>query len=169
MTSLDILKLNKIIQKFLIGFLLISVSFGLVQRSPQTKALQFGSGTSADMVISQNGNVGIGTTAPNSTLQVSGSLAVMVTTTNADITLGAGHYLTAIDASGANRNVALPAVSGCTGREYVIAKVDGGTNIVTITPAGSDTINGDASYVLRNPYEMVNIVSLGTQWLIESK
>ncbi|MDD5456088.1 MAG: hypothetical protein PHV30_03555 [Candidatus Margulisbacteria bacterium] len=120
-------------------------------------------------LIDESGNVGIGTTVPSSTLAISGSIAVKVTTPNADLTLDAGHYLVAMDASGAAKTVTLPSASGCVGRIYIIAKIDSSVNTVTVTRAGSDTVNGETSYVLRNIYETVQIVSLGNQWLVISK
>ena len=140
---------------------------GIGTTSPSTK-LEV-AGTVSANALQINGNVGIGTTAPNSSLSVSGSVSVKITNTNTDITLDSSHYVVAVDASGAARTVTLPAASGCTGREYIISKVDGTIKTVTVVRAGSDTVNGETSYVLRNSYELIKIVSLGTQWLIISK
>jgi len=140
---------------------------GIGTTAPSTK-LEV-AGTVSANALQINGNVGIGTTAPNSSLSVSGSVSVKITNTNTDITLDSSHYVVAVDASGAARTVTLPAASGCTGREYIISKVDGTIKTVTVVRAGSDTVNGETSYVLRNSYELIKIVSLGTQWLIISK
>ena len=67
--------INKI-KTAIILILYITVSFGLVQRSPVTRAVQFGSGSSTDIVISINGNVGIGTANPTEKLDISGKIAL---------------------------------------------------------------------------------------------
>lgn len=70
-----------------------------------------------------------------------------------------------IDASGDNEVVTLPAAS--TVKEFTIKKVDSSANTVTVTRAGSDTIDGATTYVLYAQYQSVTICSNGgTAWRI---
>jgi hypothetical protein len=75
-----------------------------------------------------------------------------------------------VDASGAARAITLLAASDTTGKKYIIQKTDSSTNAVTITRAGSDTINGATSTTLNTQYEMVEIISDGTSaWYITNR
>ena len=58
----------------------------------------------------------------------------------------------------------LPSASGISGRRYIIKNINVGT--CTVTPDGSETIDGAASYALSSQYDVVTIVSDGTNWII---
>jgi len=62
----------------------------------------------------------------------------------------------------------LPSGSGNTGKLYVIYDFSGAarTNPITITPAGADTINGAASYIINANNAVVWLQYTGTQWSI---
>ena len=62
----------------------------------------------------------------------------------------------------------LPAVATCAGRVY-IAKRTAATGNITLTPNGSETIDGAATYVLTARWGTVWLYSDGTQWLILAK
>lgn len=62
--------------------------------------------------------------------------------------------------------VTLPEASYATGRVYNIKRIDATANIVTIVPAGSETIDGEASLRLWNQYDNYTIVSDGVNWHI---
>jgi hypothetical protein len=70
----------------------------------------------------------------------------------------------------AARTITLPLAAAVTaGRFYVISDVtgSGASNNITINRAGSDTIHGDASYVIETAYGTVTLVSDGTsKWQI---
>ena len=83
--------MNKII--LCLAIFMLTTSFGLVQRNPDTLALQIGCLTSVDMVISYNGNVGIGTTSPLTKLEVAG-------TVSANYFSGNGSLLTGLSVGG---------------------------------------------------------------------
>jgi hypothetical protein len=110
------------------------------------------------------GFVGIGSTAPTSTLHASGSLAVATVLVSADTTLTAGYHTVRVDASGANRTITLPAASGCTGRVYIIKKIDATVNTVTIDGDTSETIDGATTVVISAQYQSYTIQSNGTSW-----
>lgn len=110
------------------------------------------------------GLVGIGSSAPTSTLHVVGSFAVPTASFSTDQTLTAGQYTVRMDASGANRTVTLPAASGCAGRIYVIKKIDSSANTVTIDANSTETIDGALTQVLTTQYQSYTIQSNGTNW-----
>jgi len=68
------------------------------------------------------------------------------------------------DASGGPITVQLPAAgSVMAGRQYQVKKVDATANAVTI--AGT-SIDGGATAVINTQYEVVTVISDGTEWLI---
>lgn len=57
----------------------------------------------------------------------------------------------------------LPTAAGIAGQEFIIQ--NSGTGTITVTPDGSETINGAATQTL-NQWESLTIVSDGTNWII---
>ena len=63
----------------------------------------------------------------------------------------------------------LPAVAStdaAAGRVVTIMKVDSGSGSVTLTPDGSETINGAATVSLATQYHYRTLISDGAQWLV---
>ena len=117
-------------------------------------------------VDGENDKVGIGEDAPNSTLEINGSLATIVVSKTADYTLTGADFTVLIDASNADRTLTLPAVSTSIGRIYVIKRTDQGGDTVTITRAGSDTIDGQATITIDGG-DSVTLQSAGNNsWII---
>lgn len=65
--------------------------------------------------------------------------------------------LIAVDASGGDVVLTLPAASGAAGFRLAIVRVDSSGNSVSIARAGSDTINGATAYTLAAQYDAVVI------------
>ncbi len=63
------------------------------------------------------------------------------------------------DATAGAFPVTIPAVSSISGRILIFTKTDASVNAVTITRAGSDTINGATTYVLSNQYDSLTIAT----------
>ncbi|MGH7974998.1 MAG: hypothetical protein ACREBR_05705 [bacterium] len=62
--------------------------------------------------------------------------------------------------------ITLPTATSSTRRIYNFKKTDSSANSVTVTAAGSDTIDGAASQVLTSQYQDLSIQSDGTNWWI---
>jgi len=125
--------------------------------------------TGAGELLNLKQHVGSGTTAPNSTHQITGSQSRSMLIVTGDTTLNDTHYTVLCDTTSADVDIALPAASGRTGRCYRIRRWSG-TNDVTITPSGYNSIIGSVSsyalLTLTNNGEWVEIMSNGSDWYI---
>lgn len=70
-----------------------------------------------------------------------------------------------IDATAGDKTVNLISAAGIAGRTIQILKSDSSTNAVLIVTDGSETISGLASYAAVYQYEVVKIISDGTNWI----
>lgn len=98
---------------------------------------------------------------PRAELDVRRSVAFATASLTTSATLNASQYILLVDTSGGAITATLPAASACQGRIYSLKLVDA-TNALTITPAGSDTIDGAASLVVTGLYDAPMIQSDGT-------
>ncbi|MFC2114455.1 beta strand repeat-containing protein [Bacteroidota bacterium] len=110
--------------------------------------------------------LGVGTSTPNSTLSVNGSMGLRVDTTSVTITLTATHNVVIVNSS-SNVLVNLPTASTCKGRVYTVKSINSG--IVQIDPNGSEKIDGANARFLTIPWDFVRFVSDGGNWLIIGK
>ncbi|MDP7422811.1 MAG: hypothetical protein QGH40_13095 [bacterium] len=83
-------------------------------------------------------------------------------------TLTDSDYFVAANATGGAITITLPTASGIAGRIYVIKKVDGSNNVITIAAAGSEIIDGASTLVLESQYDSAQLVSGGSNWLVIS-
>jgi hypothetical protein len=120
--------------------------------------------TNQRMVITGTGNVGINATAPNSTLQVAGSLAMSVTTKTANATVAAIDFTVLCNNTTGPITITLPTAVGIGGRMYIIKKTSPAGNTVTIACNGTQTIDGNATYLLTTQYSSLMIQSDGVNW-----
>jgi hypothetical protein len=120
--------------------------------------------------VDVSGNVGIGTTTPNSPLQINGSLATAVVSLSANATLTAANSLVLVTTgNGTNKTITLPDATLCTGRVYTIKKIDSGNRTVVVDGNGSQTIDGAATYTLLSAqWKYLMIQSDGSNWMIIS-
>jgi hypothetical protein len=118
------------------------------------------------MAIDASGNVGIGTTAPNSKLHVAGSISTAIAHKTASYTLTDADSIVACNASAGAFTISLPSAVGIAGRMYTIKKVDSSPNPVIVAPQPGQTIDGAASYVLSAQWKYVTVVSDGSNWLV---
>jgi hypothetical protein len=74
------------------------------------------------------------------------------------------HY--SVSATSANITCTLPARSGVALGKQIRFKLYDATNDLILTPAGSDTIDGLASYTLGNPKQSITLVRGANDWEI---
>ncbi len=84
---------------------------------------------------------------------------------NASFTLDVADRIVNVTSTSGVRTVTLPDNAVFSGKEYIIKRE--GTNVVTITRAGSDTINGAVSIFLGSDGDVLHIISIGDgEWKI---
>lgn len=111
--------------------------------------------------------VGIGTTSPNTTLDVRGSLAANSRSfsTTSESVLSTDYAL--LFTGNAACTLTLPDATTCIGRIIHIKNTKTGTvPVLTIATTSSQTIDGSTTWLLDDPNESVNVVSNGSNWLI---
>lgn len=86
------------------------------------------------------------------------------TITAASTTLDDTYGLVLCDCTSNNVGITLPALASYSGIVYRIAKTDAGTNTVTITPNGSEKIDGLSSITLTTQ-SSIELTNCGTQWM----
>ena len=145
-----------------------------VEESADEDKIRFDTGGTERMIIDNAGNVGIGTTTPNSTFQVSGSQAgQLLTVGDANATLDETHHIVQFtDATGGQKCI-LPVADTCGGRTYHIFNQTGGEEggTISVNPAegSGDTIDGNDSIDLDSSEGnmSISIVSNGSdRWMI---
>ncbi len=108
-------------------------------------------------------SVGVKTNAPNSRLQVNGSLSLPIVSKSADYTATIDDYTIVFTASA---TLNLPTAVGIAGRCYVVKSASGVS--VTIDPAGTETIDGNLTHT--NTSLKAHIIqSDGANWWIISQ
>jgi uncharacterized protein (TIGR02145 family) len=128
--------------------------------------LRINNNGSDHVTIQNDGDVGIGTTSPVSTLDVNGSVGYAVTTITSATTLDNTHNVVLCN-TGAY-TVTLPAAASNTGRIYYIKNIDTDGDDITIDGNGAETIDGSATYVLDTYLRNIKIISDGSNWHVIS-
>ena len=124
--------------------------------------LRINNNGSDHITIQNDGDVGIGTTSPVSTLDVNGSVGYAVTTITSATTLDNTHNVVLCN-TGAY-TVTLPAAASNTGRIYYIKNIDTDGDDITVDGNGAETIDGSATYVLDTYLRNIKIISDGSNW-----
>lgn len=60
----------------------------------------------------------------------------------------------------------LPVASTVVGQIFTIVKITNDANTVTVTPNGSEKINGDASLALDTQWSSARVMSISTGWIL---
>ena len=118
------------------------------------------------MLIHSSGNIGIGTTTPNSVLNVNGSLSLGYVAKTATYTATANDYL--INCTANTFTVTLPTAVGITGRIYEI--VNSGAGTITIATTSSQTFTNvtatPTTLTLASALgKSIRVISNGANWL----
>ena len=120
---------------------------------------------SNSLVLGNNAKVGIGTTAPTSTLDVQGSQALAYVTASANLNLGSGHHT--VRRFGGCNTITVPPASTCPGRVYVLINSNNTGSNVTLGPPNA--IYDDVTATNINslvPNTRISIQSDGTGWIV---
>lgn len=112
--------------------------------------------------------VGVGTTSPNSTLDVRGSLAVAYRAFTSATTATISDNVLAFSGTSAT-TLTLPTATACTGRVYWIKNLSTNASVLTIATTSSQTIDGLASWTLTQTNKVVRLVSNGTNWIVAAE
>ena len=120
------------------------------------------------VAINTNAQIGVGTTTPNSTLDVRGSLSTAYrafsASTSAAIT---DNILTFTGTSAAT--LTLPNATACSGRVYWIKSTSSNASVLTVATTSSQTIDGLASWTVTQTNKVLALVSNGANWLVTSE
>jgi Chaperone of endosialidase len=117
--------------------------------------------------IQAKAQIGIGTTSPNSTLDVRGSLSTNLRIFTANTSAATTDHILVFTGSTAV-TLTLPTAVSISGRSYQIknASLTGPTPALTIATTSSQTIDGLTSWTLNGLYQTVTVTSNGTNWSI---
>lgn len=147
--------------------------------NPNQYGLDFYTGFTKRLSISNSGSVGVGTTAPSSTLQVAGTVAVGVASgivgNDSGTQLGnySGSYLLLNPSAGANYYL-LPSPASCPGRVYYLRNtrgdsdaylgINGGSGGFINATDGGGSVNLTYTLYRGGASKTVTALSDGTNW-----
>ena len=109
--------------------------------------------------ITAKAQVGIGTTTPNSTLDVRGSLATAYRAFSAGTTAAVTDNMLVFTGTSAT-TLTLPDATTCQGRYYWIKSTSSNSSTLTIATTSSQTIDGIAFWTLTQTNKAVRLVSV---------
>jgi len=146
-----------------------------VSSSGDEMLLQLDAATSGTILVvtgSRGGRVGIRTTGPISTFEVSGSFGYNYTETAGNLTVNETNNIVNYTGNG-DATITLPAASKCLGRVYhILGNCQGGVDVLTVTGSGGDfkgaNLEGDPASVdiEGNTAQSITVVSTGDNWFI---
>jgi hypothetical protein len=120
-------------------------------------------------VVNKNGWLGLGAKVASTTLHVNGSVSAKAALVSANYKMKASDFAVLASASAtAGITITLPPAKTSVGMIVFIKKVDANNGkAVTVTVAGTDTIEGNPSFALNKQYDSVQLISNGkSEWFI---
>jgi len=122
----------------------------------------------ADIVMTNEGRLGVGTISPQSSIEVSGSLGFNVQTVSSDITLS-GNSVVLSDTSVQDLVLTLPEASTVNGRVYRIKKISAINSLLIQTSSGNIDFSGNIELTTATVgYPWADLYSNGAQWYVMS-
>lgn len=126
-----------------------------------TSAFRVDTSTNApSLYVGDDVKVGVGTAAPNSTLQVSGSASFSYAAKAANYTASTTDYT--IDCTANSFSVTLPTAVSIAGRVYVIK--NSGSGVISANTTSAQTIDGTTLQTL-NQWDVLRVQSTGSNWI----
>jgi hypothetical protein len=117
-------------------------------------------------VIDQYGNLGVGSSKPNTTLQVAGGISLKIATVTANYSMKASDFTVLANASSAALTVTLPHAS-TSGLIVNIKKIDSSGNAVTIAAASGDNIETASTKTLSTRFASYQLQADGVHtWYV---
>ena len=114
-------------------------------------------GSSGKVLTLLNTGTSVLTVDKNGTLASSGGHVFHVNAQSIAYTLTSSDYYVPVTAGASTIAVTLPAATG-SGQAYIIKKVDSGAGAVTVTPNGTDKIDGASTFSLSAQWKYVSII-----------
>jgi hypothetical protein len=123
------------------------------------------SGNTSLFVQGNTGYVGVGTTAPNSTLQVNGSFAVKRTGAGASAN-SSGETIIGVTDTSIPRTITLDSDDLVAGRIIIIKDESGaaGANSITVDTEGAADVDGQDTFAISANYGVLRVYSDGSNW-----
>ena len=115
------------------------------------------------LTLCAEAQVGVGTTSPNSTLDVRGSMSNNLRTFSSSTSASISDYHLVFTGTSA-ATLTLPDASTITGRSYIIKNVSSNSSTLTIATTSSQTIDGLSSWTLALTNKSLTVVSNGSNW-----
>jgi uncharacterized protein (TIGR02145 family) len=113
-------------------------------------------------IFNNGGNVGIGTTAPASGLDIKTSMGLNVTTITSATILNQTHNVVLCNTG--PYIVTLPAASSNAGKVYYIKNISSTNVTITLDGNASETIDGSTTYLLDLYKHAIRIICDGSNW-----
>ncbi len=112
--------------------------------------------------------IGVGTTTPNSTLDIRGSLSLNYRAFTASTSAAVTDNMLVFTGTAA-ATVTLPDATACVGRAYWLKNTSSNTSVLTVATTASQTIDGLSSWLIDEANEGIRIISNGANWNITAQ